>query len=200
VGAEPDTGDADPAGGAPVAEPIVDTRAAAGGEPAAVVAVFAGDAGDRGATPGCAACDEADFGACVDALEATDVVFEDEVGAEAGLRAAGAAAAAEAGVVAGAAERVGGSGASPDPRSEASIIGDAHVPEYAASEGADAHDSDVEVLVEAPELAEPSDARLDVFVAAGVAPWPDFAGGAAGIPNPAGDFCFSVAAAALEGA
>ena len=39
---------------------------------------------------------------------------------------------------AGAADRVGGIGASPDPRSEASNIGDAHVPEYALSVNVDA--------------------------------------------------------------
>jgi len=44
------------------------------------------------------------------------------------VRAADAAAEVEVGV-AGAAARVGGMGASPDPRSEASNIGDAQVPE-----------------------------------------------------------------------
>jgi hypothetical protein len=192
------------------------------GEPADVVAAFAADAGgvgdavERGATPGCAVCGEADFGAPVVVLEAADVAFE--VGTDAGLRAVaavavvtveamaepaaapGAAAVVEAGAAFGAAERVGGSGASSDPRSAGSIIGDAHVPEYAASEGADAHDPDVEVLVEAPELADPFDARLDVFVAAGLAPWFGFAAGTAGIPNPAGDLCVSVAVVALAGA
>lgn len=62
--------------------------------------------------------------------------------------------------VAGAADRVGGIGASPDPRSEASNIGDAHVPEYALS-----------VNVDAPceALAEPLEPIEGVASAAGAA-------------------------------
>ena len=61
---------------------------------------------------------------------------------------------------AGAADRVGGIGASPDPRSEASNIGDAHVPEYALSVNVDAP---CEALA---ELLEPVDGGAS---AAGVA-------------------------------
>jgi hypothetical protein len=102
-------------------------------------------------------------------------------------------------------------------------MGEAHVPEYAASEGAAAHEPDVEVVAEAPEAVEATDAALEVFVAvvaeaantgpeafaataamsadaglagfaaAGLAAWPEGAPGTGGIPNPAGDLCESVA-------
>jgi hypothetical protein len=98
-------------------------------------------------------------------------------------------------------------------------MGDAQVPEYAASEGADAHDPEVDVVAAAPEVlapgaevpsaadvglleleafavvvAELADLGVNVLAGAGLAPWPDVASGsagAAGIPNPAGDFCAS---------
>lgn len=62
--------------------------------------------------------------------------------------------------VAGAADRVGGIGASPDPRSEASNIGDAHVPEYALSANVDAP---------CEALAEPLEPVDGVTSAAGAA-------------------------------
>jgi hypothetical protein len=65
-----------------------------------------------------------------------------------------------AGPEAGAADKVGGIGASPDPRSDASNIGDAHVPEYALS-------LDVDVACEA--LVEPLELLDGVASAAGVA-------------------------------
>ncbi len=55
--------------------------------------------------------------------------------------------------VADAAVRVGGIGASPDPRSAASNIGDAHVPEYALSVDEDAH---AEASLGAVKLLEPA--------------------------------------------
>jgi hypothetical protein len=82
------------------------------------------------------------------AAVADDADADPDAGAGAGLPEA-----------AGAADRVGGIGASPDPRSEASNIGDAHVPEYALS-----------VNVDAPceALAEPLEPVDGVASAAGV--------------------------------
>ena len=117
--------------------------------------------------------------------------------------------AGEAGVgVAGAADRVGGIGASPDPRSAASSIGDAQVPEYALSADVDALDPDaVEVAPELPALAksdvcvtgavESADVEPEAFATVGLDACPDFAAGMVGIPNPAGDFCVSAAVDAL---
>ena len=121
----------------------------------------------------------ADLRAVVAAADDTDADAgadpDPDAGPEAGLRKAAGAAevarvseAVDAAVpvsdpevgVAGAADRVGGIGASPDPRSEASNIGDAHVPEYALS-----------VSVDAPceALAEPLEPVDGVASAAGVA-------------------------------
>jgi hypothetical protein len=115
----------------------------------------------------------------VDVENAADVGVEGTfaVEADAGADAALADAALGAGV-AGAAERVGGTGASPDPRSEASRMGEAQVPEYAASEGAAAHEPEVEVVAGAPEGLEAfvaaggdsADAGLEIFAAAVAAP------------------------------
>jgi hypothetical protein len=66
--------------------------------------------------------------------------------------------------VAGAAERVGGTGESPDPRSETSSMGEAQVPEYAASEGAAAHEPELEVVAEEPGAL--ADFELEALVAA----------------------------------
>jgi hypothetical protein len=141
-------------------------------------------------------CATPDFGAGADVFEADGVASDDEavargdfrepeadvedaadVGVEGALAVeadAGADAALGAGV-AGAAERVGGTGtgASPDPRSAASRMGEAQVPEYAASEGAAAHEPDVEVAAGAdlelpPFVAaagESGDEALEIFVA-----------------------------------
>jgi hypothetical protein len=114
---------------------------AAGVEPVGVALGFAGAADVRGAVPGDAVCATADFDAAVEA----------DADAEAALGVG----------VAGAAERVGGIGESPDSKSEASSTGEAQVPEYAASEGAAAHEPEVELLAEAPgalEAEEPPDA------------------------------------------
>ena len=81
--------------------------------------------------------------------------------------------------VAGAADSVGGIGASPDPRSEASNIGDAHVPEYALSDV-----DEPDVLVE--RAAESVDGRSEAFAAVGLAACPDVAVGTERMPNPAG--------------
>ena len=81
--------------------------------------------------------------------------------------------------VAGAADSVGGIGASPDPRSEASNIGDAHVPEYALSDV-----DEPDVLVE--RAAESADGRSEAFAAVGLAACPDVAVGTERMPNPAG--------------
>jgi hypothetical protein len=110
---------------------------------------------------------------------------------------------------AGAADRVGGIGASPDPRSEASNIGDAHVPEYALSVnvdppcgavaelfeplvvGVEALEPVVAVSVDAEpdalaeRAAESADVGLEAF---------DVAAGTAGMPKPAGDLSASAAA------
>jgi hypothetical protein len=113
--------------------------------------------------------------------------------------------------VAGAADRVGGTGASPDPRSAASSIGDAQVPEYALSVDVDAHDPDeVEAAPELPETAESdvcvtgavesADAEPEAFATVGLDACPDVAAGMLGIPNPAGDFCVSAAVDALADA
>jgi hypothetical protein len=66
-----------------------------------------------------------------------------------------------AGPEAGAADKIGGIGASPDPRSEASNIGDAHVPEYALSLDVDAA---CEALVEPLELLDGVASTADVAV------------------------------------
>jgi hypothetical protein len=75
-----------------------------------------------------AAADDADVGADADAVP--EAVLPESAGVEAAepVCAADTVADSEVGV-AGAADRVGGIGASPDPRSAASNIGDAHVPE-----------------------------------------------------------------------
>jgi hypothetical protein len=183
-------------------EPVVRVGVAPVAEDVAVAPVFADGASARGAGPACAVCEDVDFDAIVDLLEAGGVVSD--ATAVGDLRAAAAAAddpdpgaetvvevveeaagEAEDGV-AGAADRVGGIGASPDPRSAASSIGDAQVPEYALSVDVDdAHDpDDVEAAPELPETAE-----SDACVA-----------GMVGIPNPAGDLCVSAAVEALADA
>lgn len=114
---------------------------------------------------------------------------------------------ADAGVE-GAADRVGGIGASPDPRSAASSIGDAQVPEYAPSVDVDAHEpDDVEAAPELPATAESdlcvtgavesADVEPEAFATAGLDACPGVAAGMVGIPNPAGDFCVSAAVDAL---
>ena len=120
--------------------------------------------------------------------------------------------AGEAGVgVTGAADRVGGIGASPDPRSAASSIGDAQVPEYALSVEADAHDpDDVEAAPELPPTAESAicftgpvesaDVEPEAFATVGLEACPDAPAGMVGIPNPAGDFCVSAVGEALADA
>jgi hypothetical protein len=117
-----------------------------------------------------------DFREPVVETDAADAVADVEVPVEAGDPAGPADGAFDVGA-AEAAERVGGTGASPDPRSEASIIGDAHVPEYAASEGAAAQEPDVEADGEPEfvpasgysEAAEAGESSAGISAAAGVA-------------------------------
>jgi hypothetical protein len=120
-----------------------------------------------------------------------------------------------AGTEAGAADKVGGIGASPDPRLEASNIGDAHVPEYALSVDVDAA---CEALVEPLELldgvasaagaavvldafvavvAGSVDERPVVFAAVGLDACPEVAGGVGLMPNPAGVLGVAIAEGAL---
>jgi hypothetical protein len=121
-----DDADADPT--APGAEAAADPRATLAEEAVGVEPAFAGGAGARGAALAWPVCGDVDFDAGTDLFEAGGVVSDATLVAD--LRAA--AGEAEVGV-AGAADRVGGTGASPDPRSVASSIGDAQVPEYALS-------------------------------------------------------------------
>jgi hypothetical protein len=235
--ADPDAVDADPVEADPDA--AFDARAWAGVEPVGVALVFAGAADVRGAVPVSGVCATADLSAGADVFEAGGVASDDEAVARGDFRepevdvedatdvgvegkfAVEADADADAPLgagVAGAAERVGGAGESPDPKSETSSTGEAQVPEYAISEGAAAHEPEVELVAEAPgalEAEEPPDAmerakavapaaevpsaagadlELPAFVAAaGLVAWPDVAPATGGIPNPAGDFCESVA-------
>jgi hypothetical protein len=205
----------------PGTEAAPDPRVIPGAE--GVAPVFADGAAARGAPPAWAGCEDVGFDATVDLFEVGGVVSD--ATAVADLRATAAAAddpdagaevvgdgADEAEVgVAGAAARVGGIGASPDPRSAASSIGDAQVPEYALSVDVDAHDpDDVEA---APELletvesdvcvtgaVEPADEGPEAVATVGLDACPDVAAGMVGIPNPAGDFCVSAAVDALADA
>jgi hypothetical protein len=179
---------------------------AAGVEPVGVALGFAGAADVRGAVPGDAVCATADFDAAVDVFETGGVASDDDAAAvdEAATRGdfrepevdaedsadaevegalaveADADADAALGVgVAGAAERVGGIGESPDPKSETSSTGEAQVPEYAASEGAAAHEPEVELVAEAPgalEAEEPPDAMERAKAVAPAAEVPSAAG------------------------
>ena len=171
--ADPDAVDAGPVEVDPDA--IFDARGWAGVEPVGVALVLAGAADARGAVPAGGVCATADFGAGADVFEAGGAASDNEAAAKGDFREpevdvedaadvavegafaveadAGADAAFGVGV-AGAADRVGGIGESPDPRSEASSTGDAQVPEYAASEGAAAHEPEVEVVAGAPEALE----------------------------------------------
>jgi hypothetical protein len=139
-----------------------------------------------------AEADDADVAADADAVP--EPLLPEAAGAAADepVRAADAVVDPEVGV-SGAADRVGGIGASPDPRSAASNIGDAHVPEYALSVNVDPG-----VLPE--RASESADVEAEAFAAVGFAPCPDVAAGTAGIPNPAGDLSGSVAAADLAAA
>jgi hypothetical protein len=205
-----------------VAEPGVeaDPSAEADVAPAGVAVVFVDAAGVRGGAPA-AGADVFEAGGVASAAEAAagDDFREPEVDVEdaadvalEGVFAlvAGVDADAVLGVgVAGAAERVGGVGASPDPRSETSSTGEAQVPEYAASAGAAAHEPEVELPVEAPEAVEALAAGLEDLAATGAlspgagladfavadlaAAWPDVAPVTGGIPNPAADLTESVA-------
>jgi hypothetical protein len=97
----------------------------------------------------------------VDAEDSAEVDADAEVEGALAVEADADADAALGVDVAGAAERVGGIGESPDPKSETSSTGEAQVPEYAASEGAAAHEPEVELVAEAPgalEAEEPPDA------------------------------------------
>ena len=173
--ADPDAVDAEPVEVDPDA--VFDARAWAGVEPVGVAPVLAGAADGRGAVPAGGVCATADFGAGADVFEAGGAASDNEGAAKGDFREpevdvedaaaddvavegafaveadAGADAALGVGVT-GAAERVGGIGESPDPRSEASSTGDAQVPEYAASEGAAAHEPEVEIVAGAPEALE----------------------------------------------
>jgi hypothetical protein len=96
-------------------------------------------------------------------------------------------------VAGGASDRVGGIGASADPRSAASNIGDAQVPEYALSVAASVED-EPDALVE--RAAASVDERPEAFAVVGFDPCPDAAAGTAGMPNPAGVL---IASGAAEG-
>ena len=154
-----------------VADAVVAPRVAPEAEPVGTAPVLAEGAGTRGAVPAAVGSGEADL----DGADLLEVGCGDSAAALADLRAVTAAAdgadavadvdaavAADEGVVgadagaaagpeAGAADKVGGIGASPDRRSEASNIGDAHVPEYALSVDVDAA---CEALVEPLELLD----------------------------------------------
>ena len=186
--------------------------------PAGTAVLLGADAVARGAVPGCADCEDVDLvaaglmeasavgsvaGAAVDlrAVAAAaddadaDAVPEAVLPEAASVEAAEPVCAADTVAdpevgVAGAADRVGGMGASPDPRSAASNIGDAHVPEYALSV-----DDELDALVE--RVAESADVEAEAFAVVGFAPCPDVDAGAAGMPNPAGDLSASVAAGDL---
>ena len=135
-----------------------------------------------------AVADDADAGADAGLPEAAGVaevagvsgavVATEPLGAPDAVYAAALVSDPEVGV-AGAADSVGGIGASPDPRSEASNIGDAHVPEYALSDV-----DEPDVLVE--RAAESVDGRSEAFAAVGLAACPDVAVGTERMPNPAG--------------
>ena len=160
---DPDVLPADAGNVDPDAEAILDARAWAGVEPVGVALGFAGAADVRGAVPGDAVCATADF----DAEGALAVEADADADAALGVGAAGAA------------ERVGGIGESPDPKSETSSTGEAQVPEYAASEGAAAHEPEVELVAEAPgalEAEEPSDAMERAKAVAPAAEVPSAAG------------------------
>jgi hypothetical protein len=189
-------GDADPA-----AEAVFDARAGANVEPVGVALIFAGAADVRGAVPAGGVCATAGFSAGADVGVEGAFAVEADADVDAALGVG----------VAGAAERVGGTGESPDPRSETSRIGEAQVPEYAASEGAPAHEPEVEVVVEAPgastgpeafaaAAANSADWGLVGFAATGLAACAEGAPATGGIPNPAGDLCESVAVGDLAAA
>ncbi len=162
---------------APDAEATVDPRAGPepiGVGPVGVAAVFACAAGRFVAA---AACPEVGFVAGVDVLAAGGVGSGDDAAARGDLREPEADVEVAADASLAAAESVGGAGASPEPRSLVSSIGEAHVPEYAASAGAAAQEPelDVEPLVEAPVEAlgalDVPDAFGAAFRAAGLAAW-----------------------------
>ena len=123
--------------GAALVDVAVD-GAAVDAEPAGVSPALADGAAARGAAPAGVDCDDVDFGvanrlaaeaAVSDGVPVTGLRAADDADAvPEAVRAADAAGEAEVSV-AGAAARVGGIGASPDPRSLASNIGDAQVPE-----------------------------------------------------------------------
>ena len=195
--ADGDAADAD----AGTADAVVVPRVAPEAELVGTAPVLAEGAGARGAVPAAVGCGEVDLdgadllevgcvasaAAAVAGLRAVVAAADEAVAgvdaaveadeAVAGVDVAGAADEAVVGVdagagpEAGAADRVGGIGASPDPRSEASNIGDAHVPEYALSVDVDA---DCEALVEPLELLDGVASAagvamvLDAFVAAAV--------------------------------
>jgi hypothetical protein len=163
--ADPGTAEADPG-----AELVLDARAEVA--PVGVAAAFAW-AGVRVAA---AAWAEVGFVAGVDVLDAGGVGSAVEAVASGDLREpeADVEVAADA-VASGAAESVGGIGASPEPRSPASSVGEAHVPEYAASAGAVAHEPEL-------ELEPAPDAFAAAFRAAGLAAWAGGSPGTAGIP------------------
>jgi hypothetical protein len=129
---------------------VFDARGCTDVGPVGIALAFAGAADVRGAAPAGGVCATADFDAGADVFEAGGVASDDEAAARGDFRepevdvddvadvgVAGAfAVEADAGVdaalgagVAGAAERVGGTGESPDPRSETSSTGEAQVPE-----------------------------------------------------------------------
>jgi hypothetical protein len=224
--------DAEPNGTAPDAEPV---GAAPDAEPAATALLLGADVVARGAVPGCAGCGDVDLAAAgrletsaagsvagavgdlrtvAAAADDADAVPEAVLPVATGVEAAEllctvdaiAAPVADPEVgAAGAADRVGGIGASPDPRSAASNIGDAHVPEYALSVDVDPPCEAVAELLELavgagalePVVAESPE--VGAFTAVGFA-CPVGAAGTAGMPNPAGDLTASVAAADFEAA
>jgi hypothetical protein len=187
-----DTDAADAVAGA--ADAVVAPRVAPEAEPVGTAPVLAEGAGARGAVPAAVGCGEVDFDgaallevgcvasaavavadlrAVAAAADDADVVAADDTVAGVAVAADEAVVGADAGPgpEAGAADKVGGIGASPDPRSEASNIGDAHVPEYALSVNVDAG---CEALVEPLELLDGVASAagvaivLDAFVAAAV--------------------------------
>ena len=206
------------------AEPAADPRAAPVAEGVGVAPVFADGAAVRGAPPAWVVCEDVGFDAAVDLFEGGGVASdapavtdlrvavaatdESDAGAEAVVDVACEGAGEPEVGVAGAADRVGGIGASPEPRSAASSIGDAQVPEYALSVDVDAHDpDDVEAAPELPAIAESdscvtgavesADVEPEAFATVGLAACTDGAVGLVGIPNPTGDFCVSAAVDAL---
>ena len=146
-------------------------------------------ADDADADPGPGAGLPEAAGAAEDAGVSGAVVATEPLGAPDAVYAAAPVSDPEVGV-AGAADRVGGIGASPDPRSEASNIGDAHVPEYALSDV-----DEPDALVE--RAAESVGERAEAFAAVGLDACPDVSVGTERMPNPAGVLGVSTAADVL---